>query len=224
VKLVINKKYPYKHYNRFSDTTGRKYLVDNVKVPSVTTILSATKDMRQLNNWRRRVGEKEADRIMNQASTIGTEMHQVLEYYLSGGGYYNDMEEGAKPRMMAKTILDNIKIDEVWGNEISLEYQNKFAGTCDMTAVVYGKPSIVDWKQANRPKKEEWVDDYKHQLGAYYLAHTANYGPIEQGVVSICTRDLKYQEFRLSEADLKEYADKFLNRLEQFNKLQQPVS
>tara|TARA_R100001086_G_scaffold100170_2_gene50106 strand:- start:869 stop:1354 length:486 start_codon:yes stop_codon:yes gene_type:complete len=161
---------------------------------------------------------------MNQASTIGTEMHQVLEYYLSGGGYYNDMEEGAKPRMMAKTILDNIKIDEVWGNEISLEYQNKFAGTCDMTAVVYGKPSIVDWKQANKPKKEEWVDDYKHQLGAYYLAHTANYGPIEQGVVSICTRDLKYQEFRLSEADLKEYADKFLNRLEQFNKLQQPVS
>ena len=224
MKLVINKKYPYKQYNRFSDTTGRKYLVDNVKVPSVTTILSATKDMRQLNNWRRRVGEKEADRIMNQASTIGTEMHQVLEYYLSGGGYYNDMEEGAKPRMMAKTILDNIKIDEVWGNEISLEYQNKFAGTCDMTAVVYGKPSIVDWKQANKPKKEEWVDDYKHQLGAYYLAHTANYGPIEQGVVSICTRDLKYQEFRLSEADLKEYADKFLNRLEQFNKLQQPVS
>ena len=144
MKLVINKKYPYKQYNRFSDTTGRKYLVDNVKVPSVTTILSATKDMRQLNNWRRRVGEKEADRIMNQASTIGTEMHQVLEYYLSGGGYYNDMEEGAKPRMMAKTILDNIKIDEVWGNEISLEYQNKFAGTCDMTAVVYGKPSIVD--------------------------------------------------------------------------------
>ena len=224
MKLVINKKYPCKHYNRFSDTTGRKYLVDNVKVPSVTAILSATKDMRQLNNWRRRVGEKEADRIMNQASTIGTEMHQVLEYYLSGGGYYNDMEEGAKPRMMAKTILDNIKIDEVWGNEISLEYQNKFAGTCDMTAVVYGKPSIVDWKQANKPKKEEWVDDYKHQLGAYYLAHTANYGPIEQGVVSICTRDLKYQEFRLSEADLKEYADKFLNRLEQYNKLQQPIS
>ena len=219
MKLVINKKYPYKQYNRFSDTTGRKYLVDNVKVPSVTTILGATKDMRQLNNWRRRVGEKEADRIMNQASTIGTEMHQVLEYYLSGGGYYNDMEEGAKPRMMAKTILDNIKIDEVWGNEISLEYQNKFAGTCDMTAVVYGKPSIVDWKQANRPKKEEWVDDYKHQLGAYYLAHTANYGPIEQGVVSICTRDLKYQEFRLSEADLKEYADKFLLRVDEYNKI-----
>ena len=222
MKLI--RKYPYKHYNRFSDTTGRKYLVENVKVPSVTTILSATKDMRQLNNWRRRVGEEEANRIMNQASTIGTEMHQVLEYYLTGQGYYNDMEDGAKPRMMAKTILDNIKLDEVWGNEISLEYKNKFAGTCDLTAVAYGKPSIVDWKQANRPKKEEWVEDYKLQLGAYYLAHTANYGPIEQGVISICTRDLQYQEFRLSEADLKEYSEKFLERLSEFNKLQKPVS
>ena len=89
--MRLLKKYPYKHYNRFSDTDGRKYLVDNIKVPSVTTILSATKDMRQLNNWRRKVGEKEADRIMNQASTIGTEMNQVLEYTLTGQGYYNDM-------------------------------------------------------------------------------------------------------------------------------------
>ena len=105
-----------------------------------------------------------------------------------------------------------------------LEYQNKFAGTCDLSALCYGKPSIIDWKQANKPKKEEWVEDYKLQLGAYYLAHTANYGPIEQGVISICTRALQYQEFRLSEADLKEYGDKFLERVEQFNKLEQPVS
>ena len=222
--MKLNRKYPYKHYNRFSDTTGRKYLVDNIKVPSVTTILSATKDKRFLDNWRRRVGDQEADRIMRQASTVGTEMHQVLEYYLTGQGYYNAAEEGTKPRKMAKTNLDNIKLDEVWGNEISLQYKNQFAGTCDLTAVAYGKPSIVDWKQANRLKKEEWVEDYKLQLGAYYLAHTANYGPIEQGVISICTRDLQYQEFRLSEADLKEYSDKFLQRLSEFNRLQEPVS
>ena len=222
--MKLNRKYPYKHYNRFSDTTGRKYLVDNIKVPSVTTILSATKDKKFLDNWRRRVGDQEADRIMRQASSVGTEMHQVLEYYLTGQGYYNAAEEGTKPRMMAKTILNNIRLDEVWGNEISLQYKNQFAGTCDLTAVAYGKPSIVDWKQANRPKKEEWVEDYKLQLGAYYLAHTANYGPIEQGVISICTRDLQYQEFRLSEADLKEYSEKFLERLSQFNKLQEPVS
>ena len=217
--MKLLKKYPYKHYNRFSDEKGRKYLVDNIKVPSVTTILSRTKDMTQLNDWRRRVGNAEADKIMNQASTIGTEMHKVLEYSLNGQGYFNMMDEGTKPRMMAKTILENIKLDEIWGNEVSLEYKNMFAGTCDLTAMAYGKPSIIDWKQSNRPKKEEWVDDYKHQLGAYYLAHTLTYGPIEQGVIAICTRDLQYQEFRLSEADLQEYADKFLERVEKFKKL-----
>ena len=217
--MKLLKKYPYKHYNRFSDTSGRKYLVNNVKVPSVTTILSATSDKRFLANWRRRVGDVEADRIMKQASSIGTEMHQVLEYTLNGQGYYNAMEEGSKPRMMAKTILDNIKLDEIWGNEVSLEFENRFAGTCDLTAMCYGKPSIVDWKQTNKPKKEEWVEDYKLQLGAYYLAHKRNYGPIEQGVISMCSRDLQYQEFRLNESDLKDYGDKFLERLEQYNKI-----
>lgn len=221
MKLI--KKYPYKHYNRFSDTTGRKYLVDNIKVPSVTTILSATKDKRFLDNWRRKVGDEEANRIMNQASTIGTEMHKVLEYYLTGQGYFNMMDEGTKPRMMAKTILNNLKMSEVWGNEISLEYKNQFAGTADLVAVAYDKPSIVDFKQSNKLKREDWVEDYKLQLGAYYLCHTANYGPIEQGVISICTRDLTYQEFKLNENDLKEYGEKFLQRVEQYKKLNQPA-
>ena len=224
MKLTLNKKYPYKHYNRFSDTTGRKYLVDNIKVPSVTTILSATKDMTQLNDWRRRVGNEEANRIMNQASTIGTEMHKVLEHSLSGGGYYSMMDEDAKPRRMAKVILENLKLDEVWGNEVSLEYNNLYAGTCDLTAIAYGKPSIVDFKQSNRPKKEEWVEDYKLQLGAYYLAHKTNYGPIEQGVIAICTRDLQYQEFKLSEADLSHYGHEFLKRVDKFKELQKPTS
>ena len=88
-----------------------------------------------------------------------------------------------------------------------------------MVALVGETPTIVDFKQANRPKLEEWVDDYKHQLGAYYLAHKTHYGPVEQGVISIATRGLQYQEFKLSEPDLSEYADKFLHRLEQYNKI-----
>ena len=217
--IKINKKFTYKKHNRFHTETGRKYLVDDIGVPGVTTILSATKDTKTLDDWRRRIGNEEADRIMKNASAVGTEMHKVLEFYYNNEKYYNATDFGVLPRKMAEIIKENLKIDEVWGNEVSLAYNQDYAGTTDMVALSDGKPTIVDFKQSNRPKREEWVDDYKHQLGAYYLAHTLNYGPIEQGVIAICTRDLQYQEFRLSEADLQEYADKFLERVEKFKKL-----
>ena len=214
--IKINKKYPYKKHNRFQSETGRKYLVNENPVPSVTTILSATKDRKHLDDWRRRIGNAEADRIMNNASSVGTEMHRVLEYYYNNEKYYNETEEGKKPRMMAAVIKDSLKIDEVWGNEVSLAYNQDYAGTTDLVGVAYGKPSIIDFKQSNKPKREEWVEDYKCQLGAYYLAHKTHYGPIEQGVVAIATRDLQYQEFKLSEPVLNEYAEKFLERLEKY--------
>lgn len=219
-ELLNVRKYPYKKYNRFTDIHERKYLVDEVKVPSVTTVLSKTKDNKFLEQWKKRVGEEEAARIVKQASAVGTEMHYVLEMLLSGQGYLNLSEEGKKPRMMAQIILQNLHpLTEVWGNEISLAYKQEYAGTTDCIALHNDKPTIIDFKQSNKPKREEWVEDYKLQLGAYYLAHTSAYGPIEQGLITICTRDLKYQEFKLNEADLKEYSEKFLERVEKYKKL-----
>ena len=215
--IKINKKFTYKKHNRFHTETGRKYLVDDIGVPGVTTILSATKDTKTLDDWRRRIGNEEADRIMKNASAVGTEMHKVLEFYYNNEKYYNATDFGVLPRKMAEIIKENLKIDEVWGNEVSLAYNQDYAGTTDMVALSDGKPTIVDFKQSNRPKREEWVDDYKHQLGAYYLAHRTHYGAIEQGVVAIATRGLQYQEFKLQEPELDEYANKFLERLKIFN-------
>jgi len=214
----IVKKYTYKKHNRFQSEQGRKYLVDEIGVPSVTTILSATKDKKFLDDWRRRIGNQEADNIMKQASTRGTEMHRVLEYYYNGAKYFNEMEDGIKPRKMASVIIDNLKVQEVWGNEVSLAYNKEFAGTTDLVALSYDKPTIIDFKQANKPKREDWIEDYKCQLGAYYLAHKTHYGPIELGIIAIATRDLQYQQFVFSEAVLMEYADKFLERLEIYKK------
>ena len=214
----IVKKYTYKKHNRFQSEQGRKYLVDEIGVPSVTTILSATKDKKFLDDWRRRIGNQEADNIMKQASTRGTEMHRVLEYYYNGAKYFNEMEDGIKPRKMASVIIDNLKVQEVWGNEVSLAYNKDFAGTTDLVALSYDKPTIIDFKQANKPKREDWIEDYKCQLGAYYLAHKTHYGPIELGIIAIATRDLQYQEFKFSEAVLMEYADRFLERLELYKK------
>ena len=212
------KKYTYKKHNRFQSEQGRKYLVDEIGVPSVTTILSATKDKKFLDDWRRRIGNEEADKIMKQASTRGSEMHRVLEYYCNGEKYFNEMEEGIKPSKMASDIIDNLKVQEVWGNEVSLAYNKDFAGTTDLVALSYDKPTIIDFKQANKPKREDWIEDYKCQLGAYYLAHKTHYGPIELGIIAIATRDLQYQQFVFSEAVLMEYADKFLERLEIYKK------
>lgn len=219
LELERVKKYPYKKYNRFTETT-RKYLVDEKKVPSVTTILSKTKDDDGLKKWRERVGEDAANKIVREASAVGTEMHLVLEKYLDGSGYMNLDPQAQKPRLMAHKILQNLEpLQEVWGNEISLAYKHEYAGTTDCIALHNDLPTIIDFKQANKPKKEEWVEDYKLQLGAYYLAHKEHYGPIEQGLITICTRDLKYQEFKLRERDLAEYSEKFLERLEQYKKL-----
>ena len=214
-------KYPYKHYNRFSDEKGRKYLVDEQKVPSVTTIIGATKDQSFLDDWRRRVGEAQAKKITQNASDVGTEMHHVLENYFNNTPYYNLDPHAQQPRIMAHKILENLSpITEVWGNEVSLSYKLEYAGTTDMVVLYNDKPTIVDFKQSNRLKKEEWIEDYRYQLGAYYLAHKESYGDIEQGLISICVRDLTYQQWLLNESDLKEYGEKFLQRVAEYKKLQ----
>ena len=203
------------------DTGKRVYEISNYRLPSVTTILGATKNTDFLTKWKAKVGEAEATRIKNHSSGRGTAMHKFLESYVEGVGYDDLTRIGQEARPMAQKIIEMglSNVSEYYGSEVTLFYPGLYAGSTDLVCNHNGMETIVDFKQANRPKKEEWVDDYKYQLGAYYLAHTKNYGPIEQGVISICTRDLQYQEFRLNESDLKEYGDKFLERVEQYNKL-----
>jgi len=83
-----------------------------------------------------------------------------------------------------------------------------------------GLETIVDFKQSNRPKKEEWIDDYYAQIAAYAMAHDAYYGSeIRQGVIMICTPDLYYQEFKITDHELRSWKHKFLKRLDHYNEL-----
>ena len=215
------RKYPYKFYNKYSDEKGRKYLVDEHKVPSVTTILGKTKDQSGLDAWRKRVGVEQAKKITENASRVGSEMHYILENYFNNTPYINADPSFQQPRIMAHKILENLSpLTEVWGNEVSLAYEKEYAGTTDMVDLYNDKPTIIDFKQSNKVKEERYIEDYKLQLGAYYLAHTKHYGAIEQGLISICCRDLTYQSFMLNEDSLKEFSEKFLQRVEQFKKLQ----
>ena len=219
--LKRESKYNYQKYTRDNDLGSRHYNVGNKKLPSVTTILSATQSDDKkagLDAWRERVGYQEAARITSQAALRGTEMHYVLENYIDGRGYLNLSPEGSQPRLMAHEIIQNLdKLKVVYGNEVSLAYEDLWAGATDVVGLYDEQPTIVDFKQSNKIKREEYVEDYFYQIAAYSLAHKKQYGPITQGLICVCTKDIIYQEFKMNEEKLKEYENKWMERVTKYH-------
>ena len=222
-ELKWNKKFEYPKSQREIIKGRRHYSVSDQKLPSVTTILSKTqpKEKRDsLAQWRERVGNLEATRIMDQAAARGTAMHTLLEHYLLGEKHADLTDIGQQATMMAEKVIDEgIKghLDEVWGSEVTVWYPDLFAGATDVVGVYNGKESIVDFKQTNKPKKREWIDDYFLQLAAYAMAHNFTYKTeIIQGVVLMCSKDGYFQKFEVSEEEFKQYKHRWLARVSQY--------
>ncbi len=222
-ELKWNKKFEYPKSQREIIKGRRHYSVSDQKLPSVTTILSKTqpKEKRDsLAQWRERVGNLEAIRIMDQAAARGTAMHTLLEHYLLGEKHADLTDIGQQATMMAEKVIDEgIKghLDEVWGSEVTVWYPDLFAGATDVVGVYNGKESIVDFKQTNKPKKREWIDDYFLQLAAYAMAHNFTYKTeIIQGVVLMCSKDGYFQKFEVSEEEFKQYKHRWLARVSQY--------
>ena len=214
-----NEKYNYVKASRSTEHGTRHYNVDGTKLPSVTAILDKTKDKSFLDRWRARVGDEEAERIKNHSSKRGTSMHKFIEKHITGAGYDDLTTIGQEARPMAQKIIDVglTPISEYYGSEISLYYPGLFAGSTDLVCIHNGKETIVDFKQSNRPKREDWIQDYFLQIGAYAMAHDYVHGSnIEQGVIMICTPDLYYQEFKFDGEMMRKYRHQFLQRLSQF--------
>ena len=219
-----NNKFTYPKSMRSLVSGSRMYAVNQEKLPSVTSILQATQSEEKkasLANWKARVGITEANRIKNDASNRGTSMHVFLEKYLLGQLNLELLEEqDNKSKKMADKIIEQgirDKLSEIWGTEATLYYPGKYAGTCDACGVYEGQETIIDFKQSNKPKKEEWIEDYYLQLGAYSLAHNIVYNSrITQGIVLLCTVDNLFQDFRIQGTKLEEYQNKFLEKVEQF--------
>ena len=219
-----NNKFTYPKSMRSMVSGSRMYAVNQQKLPSVTSILQATQSEEKkasLANWKARVGAAEANRIKNDASSRGTSMHSHLEKYLLGQLNLELLEEEAsKSKKMADEIIEQGikgKLSEIYGTEATLYYPSKYAGTCDAVGVYEGQETIIDFKQSNKPKKEEYVDEYYHQLAAYSLAHNVVYNSnITQGIVLLCTVDNLFQDFRIQGKKLEEYQNKFLEKVEQY--------
>jgi genome maintenance exonuclease 1 len=225
---MITKKFEYKQLTRATIDGSRKYLTpEGEQLVSVTTILDRTKSEESRNalaNWRKAVGVAKAQEITTEAANRGTRMHKWLENYvldetvkMPGTNPYSKQSWD-----MAQKIIENglVHCTEFWGTEVPLYFSGLYAGTTDLVGAWKGKPAIMDFKQSNKVKQREWIDDYFVQLAAYALAHNEMHGTeIETGVVLMCTKDYQYLEFVIEGDEFKHYTDEWLKRVEQYYKV-----
>ena len=217
-----NSKYNYLEGRQINEDGGRVYDVAGHRLPSVTSILSRTKDQGFLKDWRAKIGDKEADRIMNLSSVRGTAMHKYLESHIQEIGYEDLTDTGRQAKSMAEKVIEIglAPVDEYYGSEVTMYYPGLYAGQTDLVCMHNGEDTIVDFKQANRPKKKEWIEDYYLQIAAYAMAHDyVHKSKINKGVIMVCTPDLYYQEFVITGAELRQYKHKFLKRLDMYHDL-----
>ena len=202
----------------------RHYDVGEEKLPSVTTILSATQSdekKKSLADWRARMGAQSADRIRDISAMRGTAMHRYLEAFIDGTGHKDLTSVGKEAEPMARRIIESGlgELDEVWGQEVTLYYPGLYAGATDIVGVYVGQPAIIDFKQTNKPKKREWISDYFCQLGAYCMAHNYVYGTkIQKGVILMCSKDLLFQKFEVEGNDFVKHQHDFLRKIDQYYK------
>jgi hypothetical protein len=222
-----NKLYEYPKSIRSLIKDERHYEIGSSKLPSVTTILGATasdEKRESLAKWKAKVGEAEAERVKNTAATRGTLMHSHLEYHLNGQGLLDLSDEGGVARNMAQTIIDKGLGDlhEIWGNEVVLHYPDLYAGQTDLVGIYQGRDSIIDFKQTNKPKKDEWITDYYLQGAAYATAHDCIYNTnIEQIVVLMCTPDNFFQRFIINGQRFRDYKSDWLRRVDAYYNLKE---
>ena len=204
------------------DSGNRVYDFNGSRLPSVTTVLGQTKNQQFLKDWKDRVGKEEAERIKNLSSRRGTAMHKFLENHIQGIGYDDLTPIGCEAKPMAQKIIEKgfKSVEEYYGSEVMLHYPGLYAGSTDLVCIHNDLETIVDFKQSNRPKKKEWIEDYYIQVAAYAMGHDEVYrSTIRQAVIMICTPDLYYQEFKIQDIVLRSYKHKWLKRLDMYHEL-----
>ena len=233
---MYNPKFEYKPIPRVEVNGKRFYATpDGNKLPSVTTILDKTKPAESRNalaNWRKSVGEARAQQITTEAANRGTRMHTYLEDYVKHGEIkqrttnpYSWASHAMAHEVVTKGLCN---VNEFWGIEVPLYFPGVYAGTTDGAGVHLNQEAILDYKQSNKPKKREYIEDYFLQLCAYAEAHNELHGTrIRKGVILMCVKpDVdeqfniikppQYQEFLLEGTEFEKYRSLWWHRVEQY--------
>ena len=217
-----NNSYRYPKTQREKIEGKRHYVFDKEKLPSVTTILDQTQSAEKreaLARWRESKGEEIATRIVDESAARGTAMHKILEKYILQQGYIDLTTVGQQAHNMAIRVIEQglCNVPEYYGTECTLYYPGLYAGQTDLVGIHKGKDAIIDFKQTNKPKKREWIEDYCLQLAAYAMAHNFIYKTqIEKGVIMMCSKDNFYQEFVVEGKEFQKYKHNFLRRVDEY--------
>lgn len=220
-------KYPL--ITRVDGASGRVYHVPGFSgIPSVTTILDRTKDRLKLKEWEDRVGQEEAARIKKEAAYVGTNMHATIEAFLADEPLTVGQDWLAlRGHQMAFALINNYfkYLDRVYGSEVALHYDARYAGTTDLVAEYRGKLAIVDFKQSMRPKRKQYITDYFHQLAAYACAHDRMFGTnIDYGVILVAVQDGSVQEFTTTGREFEDFRAQWWERVSQAEEAVAPPS
>lgn len=221
---MITNIYTYPELKRQESDEGRFYLDSkNNPVPSVTTVLNKTSNKKEsIQQWRNRVGEEEANRIIKQSTDIGTMVHEALELYLNEKEWRNfsDNQDGVLAERMTEKFIESglNSITEVWGLEVGLILDGLYAGTADCVGKINGVPSLIDFKTARKMKKREWIEDYFLQCCAYANAHNVMFNTdINQIVILMIDRDLIFKEFIVQPTEFNILTKLWKKRLIEFH-------
>jgi hypothetical protein len=179
-----NKLYEYPKSIRSLINDARHYDIGDEKLPSVTTILSATQSDEKrafLAKWKQKVGENEAERVKNVAASRGTAMHTYLEHHIEGQGILDLTEIGQEAMRMAKTVIDKgfPDLEEIWGSEVTLYYPGLYAGATDLCRCVSGKRKymlILSKPISQNGMNGSRIINYKWQLMLWLMIMST--GPI----------------------------------------------
>jgi len=217
---MLNQKYDYPALRRETQKNGkRQYVGESGKpVPSVTTVLSDTGDKTALLNWRKRVGEEEANRVSRESAGLGTKVHNAIEKYIlqeeyeiKGNNFISIMAESMTTEMINNGLS---KVDELWGVEVGLIAEGLYAGTSDAIGIYEGEDAIIDFKTSKKIKPRKWIEDYFMQGCAYALAHNEMMGTeIRKVVILMVDRDSNFKEYTIKDEEFDAYCDKWSDRL-----------
>ena len=217
-----NNSYRYPKTQREKVNGLRHYVFEKEKLPSVTTILDQTQSIEKreaLAKWRESKGEAEATRIVDESAARGTAMHKILEMYILEQGYLDETNVGKQAHNMALQVINGglSNVTEYYGTECTLFYPGLYAGQTDLVGIHKGEDAIIDFKQTNKPKKREWIEDYCLQLAAFAMAHNILFNTkITKGVIMMCSKDNYYQEFVIEGEEFKLYKHNFLRRVDEY--------